>query len=166
MSPPSGKQCSRCKRVLPASAFTRRVELKDGLQAWCKECLRESKKPGAKKRPGTPGRQPRRAVPGRELSEADFERLYQDMLAEAKEGDVKSRDKLLAMHQQALAGKPASDPHAIQQERADLLIRGLREMWRLNPEGFVADGCEYLETVGAMGLEEAARQLGMDLPDA
>lgn len=42
--PEDTKPCSRCSRVLPRSDFYRQSASKDGLQAWCRECVRDRKR--------------------------------------------------------------------------------------------------------------------------
>lgn len=38
------KKCSKCGRELPLTEFNRRAASPDGLQHWCKDCVRESQK--------------------------------------------------------------------------------------------------------------------------
>lgn len=38
------KFCTRCKRNLPLSCYSRKLKSKDGLQHYCKECQREQHK--------------------------------------------------------------------------------------------------------------------------
>ena len=40
---PETKYCPKCGRDLPRSAFHAKLEAKDGLQSWCKECARPKK---------------------------------------------------------------------------------------------------------------------------
>ena len=57
--PPSQKMCSRCRTVKPASAFWRHNRSTgDGLQGWCKPCVRDDKraKAGTGKTKRTDGR--------------------------------------------------------------------------------------------------------------
>ena len=35
------KKCTKCRRELPLSEFTKNKSRRDGLQAWCKSCKRE-----------------------------------------------------------------------------------------------------------------------------
>ncbi|MEU2127712.1 endonuclease VII domain-containing protein [Streptomyces sp. NPDC018352] len=39
--PLGGKDCSRCKRVLPRASFASNKAMRDGLQAYCRECSAE-----------------------------------------------------------------------------------------------------------------------------
>ena len=45
------KTCPKCGRELPREAFYPKLEAKDGLQSWCKECNAADKR---KDKPGTP----------------------------------------------------------------------------------------------------------------
>lgn len=45
------KTCPKCGRELPRDAFYPKLEAKDGLQSWCKECNAADKR---KDKPGTP----------------------------------------------------------------------------------------------------------------
>ena len=38
------KKCTKCRRELPLSEFTKNKSHRDGLQAWCKSCTREYNK--------------------------------------------------------------------------------------------------------------------------
>lgn len=38
------KHCSKCGRDLPVDAFNVRLKSKDGLQAWCRECMHERRR--------------------------------------------------------------------------------------------------------------------------
>lgn len=41
---PSEKRCTKCGVVQPASAYNRKTAARDGLQSWCKSCIREGKR--------------------------------------------------------------------------------------------------------------------------
>lgn len=45
---PETKHCPKCGRDLPRSAFYAKLEAKDGLQSWCKECANPKKKKPSK----------------------------------------------------------------------------------------------------------------------
>ena len=36
-----GKRCAKCERVLPPGAFYKMSAARDGLQSWCKDCMRQ-----------------------------------------------------------------------------------------------------------------------------
>jgi superfamily II helicase len=38
------KICSKCKLPLPLNSFSRKSKVKDGLQYYCKDCVRQSVK--------------------------------------------------------------------------------------------------------------------------
>jgi len=50
------KKCTKCRRELPLSEFTKHKSRSDGLQCWCKSCRSELNKT-------RPARQPRREIP-------------------------------------------------------------------------------------------------------
>ena len=48
------KVCPKCGRELPRDAFHPKLEAKDGLQSWCKDCNRKSHKPKETPEPQEP----------------------------------------------------------------------------------------------------------------
>jgi hypothetical protein len=65
------KQCSRCKRLLPATAFGPDRARKDGLKSYCRECIaliarerRAGRRPEFAAIPSDRGNQPKRKAPG------------------------------------------------------------------------------------------------------
>ena len=47
------KRCTKCGRVLTVDHFNKRTNSKDGLQDWCKDCIRESTQRAKARREGT-----------------------------------------------------------------------------------------------------------------
>lgn len=50
------KKCTHCGRILPISEFYKARKTKDGLQAYCKECSKESANKSHKKKNGSLGK--------------------------------------------------------------------------------------------------------------
>lgn len=65
------KRCPKCGRDLPRDAFHPKLEAKDGLQSYCKECARPPKKKKASE-PQAPATHKTCGVCGRELPVEDF----------------------------------------------------------------------------------------------
>ena len=63
------KKCTKCRRELPLSEFTKNKSRSDGLQCWCKSCRNELNK-------SRPARQPRREIPEKKEIVVNIEPSY------------------------------------------------------------------------------------------
>ncbi len=102
----------------------------------------------------------------RELSRADFDAIYRQQIALAKDGDKDATNQVLGMHHAYLAATPPPDPEAERRERSRLWMRGLRLLWEMDPATFIDRGLELLRQVGEMEPAEAAKRLGIELEEA
>lgn len=164
MATASRKRCTNCGKTKAASSFSRSAKKSGGLQDWCKSCLKDSKTAPKK---GQPGRPPSAAkgAPAMKLTDDQLRLIHEQLVEEGiDKRDAKARQQLLAMHAAAVAKEPPPDPEAESQERSALWILLLREMFELDPVGFIAKGCELLEQIGELSPAEAARRLDIELP--
>ena len=84
------KLCTRCKNSKPVSEFAKSSRTKDGLQAWCKDCMK-SYKPKKKLESTT---YELTTIIQKELSEYSDVELFEELLQRGYEGELHLRIEL------------------------------------------------------------------------
>lgn len=94
------KRCNKCGRDLPTSSFSRKINAKDGLQDYCKDCQRDYNRQRYEKNKGTHCKKLSRVYTSPDLAKYQPRELLAELKARGYEWE-----KMFAPRQEVLYSK-------------------------------------------------------------